>query len=342
MSQILFVLLLVSAFVILFGHLLMSILDRLFVYPRRLAKVQKQIIQYPPTQLRPSHLPPAIVSQLVFFGDHYKKPGKSYTRFTVTLLDLIHRQTIYVTRKEDELFFSPLGDEKDLLPYELLLKRFIRDAAGDRLYVSLTDLLVYIEANRERAAEMRSLFLKEVTEDFISRCFSDEISFQKNVHPLMYIGEVAVAGTLGVALGWFAGNVPLGLISVGLTTVATSLCLQVFRYKLTYLTDKGVETQSQWRAYGEYLSELTPETCKGLSGSILCDYAVYATALEQEQTFASLASVWEDIAEDHPECILYEPRFFKKLTQIDNSILISNISSENSDSLHKVIKKGHG
>lgn len=342
METILFVLLLASAIMILFGHLIMSLVDRLYTYPKRLAKVQIPAKPYPPTPTRPADLPPAIVSQLVYFGGHTKAPGKSYTRFTVTLLDLVHRQKIFVTRREDELFFSPLGDESDLLPFELTLIHFLRDAAGERLFISLSDLLIYIEANQKIAADMRSRFLREVSDDFQARNFSAEVSYEKNTHPLMLIGEVAVAGTAGVVLGWLAGNIPLGLITVGLATVAVSLCMQVFRYKIPYLTAEGTIMQARWQAYGEYLSKLTPNTCKALSGSALCDYAVYATALEQEKTFSALAPVWEGISEDHPECILYDPRFFKKLTQIDNSILISNIRPENRDALHKVIKKGHG
>lgn len=342
METVLFVLLLVSAGMILFGHLILSVVDCHFVYPKRLAKVQLDEKAYPKTPTRPADLPPAIVSQLVFFGGHNKMPGKSYTRFTVTLLDLVHRKKIYVTRKGEELFFSPLGEESDLLPFELTLKQFLREAAGERLFISLSDLLIYIEANREAAAEMRSRFLREVSEDFLARNYSAEVSYEKSVHPLMRIGEVAVAGTVGVALGWLARNIPLGLISVGLAAVAVTLCMQVFRYKLPYLTEEGTIMKARWQAYGDYLSELSPVNCKEISGAALCDFAVYATALEQEETFSALAPVWEGIAEDHPECILYDSRFFKKLTQIDNSILISNVRPENQDALHQVIKKGHG
>ena len=342
MSTVLFVLLLLSAGMILFGHFIMYVIDRFWVYPRRLAKVQSKEQVCPPTHIRPDKLPPAIVSQLVYFGGHNKVAGKSYTRFTVTLLDLIHRQKVFVTRREDELFFSPLGDVSDLLPFEQTLMDFIKEAAGQKLFISLSDLLVYIEGHKESAAEMRSRFLLQVSEEFLSHEFCDEISYEKTLHPLMYIGQISVAGTVGVTLGWLAGNVPLGLISVGLAMVAVALCAQVFRYKLCYLTKKGVEIQCQWKAYGAYLEKLTPRYCAGISNATICSFAVYAVALEQEKTFTALAPVWQDIAEDHPECILYDMRFFKKLTQIDNSILISNASRQNPKDIQQVIKKGHG
>ncbi len=342
MTTALFVLLIVSAVMILFGHFIMSLIDRFYLYPHRLAKVQVKEQIYSPTMICPTNLPPAIVSQLMCFGGHNKTIGKSYTRFTVTLMDLVHRQKVFVTRREDELFFSPLGDESDLLPFEKTLMDFIKEAAGQRVFVSLTDLLVYIEAHKESASEMRNRFLRQVSEDFVSRGFTSEVSFEKSVHPLVYIGQIAVAGTVGVVLGWLAGNVPLGLISVGLATVAVALCTQVFRYKLCYLTQEGVEMQSRWKAYEACLEGLTPYACEGVSDSTVCSFAVYAVALEQEKTFTALAPVWNDIAEDHPECILYDSRFFRKLTQIDNSILISNARRENQDDLHRVIKKGHG
>ena len=342
MNQFLFVLLLTAAFLILFGHLIMSVVDRMYVYPKRLAKVQKSDPNYPPVNKIPAHLPPAVVSQLVFFGGQNKTEGKSYTRFTVTLLDLVHRQKVFVTKREDELYFSPLGDESDLLPYELTLKRFLERAAGERVYISLSELLIYIEAHPKESAEMRSRFLREVSEDFISRGYSSEVSYEKNIHPLVHIGEVAVSVVLGAVLGWLAGNIPLGLISVGLGAISVSLCQQVFRYKIQYLTERGVEMRARWNSYGRYLSSLNVSACNEIEDSVLCHFAVYAVALETEKTFTDLASLWESIAEEHPECILYDNRFFKKLTQIDNSILISNVRSENQSQLENVIQKGHG
>ena len=342
MKAVLFAILILSAVMILFGHFIMSMVDHFYVYPRRLAKVQPRKIAYAPDRKRPGDLPPAIVSQLMFFGGHNRVAGKSYTRFTVTLLDLIHRQKIFVTHREDELFFSPLGDESDLLPFELTVLHFLKQAAGERIFISLSDLLVYIEAHQEESAAMRSRFLKEVSDDFINRDLSGEISYEKRVHPLMSMGEVAVVCTVGFTIGWLAGNTALGLISIGLAAVAVSLCLQVFRYKLSYLTEQGLDQQARWKAYGDYLERLSPDFCKDVSVEDLCDYAVYAVALEQEKPFTALSPVWNAIAEEHPECILYEPMFFKKLTQIDNSILISNVHSTNQAEIQKVIKKGHG
>ena len=79
------------------------------------------------------------------------------------------------------------------------------------------------------------------------------------------------------------------------------------------------------------------------SYTLLSLETVMLVRLEQrEKTFSPLLPVWNEIAEDHPECILYEPTFFKKLTQIDNSILISNVHSTNQAEIQKVIKKVHG
>jgi hypothetical protein len=342
MKAVLFALLLLSAVMILFGHFIMSMIDRFCIYPRRLAKVQSEVTVYPPARNRPCNLPPAIVSQLVFFDGHNRATGKSYTRFTVTLLDLIHRKKIFVTHRAEELFFSPLGDESDLLPFEHTVLQFLKDAAGERIFISLSDLLVYIESHREMSAAMRSQFLGEVADDFISRELSGEVSFEKKLHPLMSMGEVAVVCTAGLTIGWLAGNAALGLISVGLAAVAFSLCLQVFRYKLLFLTSEGLEQKAQWLAYGAHLAQLNPDNCKAVSESELCDYAVYAVAFEQEKTFTSLAPLWRDIAEDHPECILYEPLFFKKLIQIDSSILISNVNPGSQAEIQQIIKKGHG
>ena len=315
---------------ILFGPWIMSLVDRYYVYPKRLAKVQTSEAQYPSMQEHPSHLPPAIVAQLVSFSEQKPKKGKSYTRFIVTLLDLVHRQKIFVTHRGDELFFSPLGDDSDLLPFEKTLIQFIKSAAGERLFISLTDLLIYIEANREIASEMRSGFLKEIAEDFCARGFYKEVSYEKSVHPMMQIGKVAVSGTVGVILGWLAGNIPLGLVTVGLSMVAVSLCTQVLRYKLPYLTEVGMTEKERWTAYAKYLSKLSTANRSNISNAEICEFAVYALALEMEEAFTTLSPVWREIAEDHPECILYESFFFKKLIQIDNSILISNVHSQTS------------
>lgn len=328
MTAFLIALLSISAFMIVAGHFILSAIDRIFVYPRRLKKVQTTVPEYPPIALPPSNLPPAIVSQLVFFGDHSPKKEKSYTRFTVTLLDLVHRHKIFVTRKGDELYFSPLGEDSDLLPYERELKNFFCEAAEGRCYLSLTSLKSYIEEYREKAAEMRNRFLRELSDDFVARGFSDTISYEKETHPLVLIGEIAVLMSVGAMLGWVASNIPLGVISVCFAGIATTLCLQVFRYKITYLTPKGEEMRAKWIAYGNYLSQLTVQQGRELPAERWRELAVYAAALEQNKTYAELSAIWGALAEQYPECQLYDPKFYRMLCQIDYAILISNIRLE--------------
>lgn len=334
MTLFLQILLGISIIVALLGHFICSLIDRAFVYPKRLRKVQTDLPHVDPLKRPPGDLPPALASRLYFFGQH-KHKGLSYTQFAVTLLDLVHRKKILVDHSTNHLYFTPLDDGEGLLPYEQTLLNFIVAAAsesgidpteGGQAHITLSQLKAYIEEHPERAGQMRELFQKQVIDAFLQEGYSGEVSYEHKLNPFEVIGLIALAVGLGALLGWLAGNLTLGVFAVCFAGLATAVCYQVFSYKLPYLTEKGVETKAQWLAYGEYLDSINREEGESehLSPERWCEIAVYAAAFEKNKTFEELSTLWESLATDYPECELYDPYFFRKICSIDHAILVAN------------------
>lgn len=120
----------ISIAVVLLGHFVCALIDRAWVYPKRLGKVQPDIPRLDPIDLPPDDLPPALASRLYFFGQQ-KRKGLSYTQFAVTLLDLVHRKKILVDHSTNHLYFTPLDDGEGLLPFEQTLLNFIVAATSE-------------------------------------------------------------------------------------------------------------------------------------------------------------------------------------------------------------------
>lgn len=338
MTLFLYILLGVSIVAVLLGHFISSLVDRLYVYPKRLRKVQSEIPKLDPIDSPPDDLPPALASRLYFFGQH-KHKGLSYTQFTVTLLDLVHRKKIYVDHSTNHLFFTPLDDGDGLLPFEQTLLNFIVAAAsesgldpteGGPAHITLSQLKAYIEEHPDRAGKMRGIFQRQIIESFIAQGYSDEVSYEHKITPFEVLGAIAGVATLGALFGWLAGNISLGVVSLFFTALAIGVCYQVFSYKLPYLTEKGIEMKAKWLAYGEYLESIkhTGSGAEHLSAERWCEVAVYAAAFEKNKTFDELSDLWETLADDYPECELYDPHFFKKICSIDHAILVANPNLE--------------
>lgn len=324
----------ISIGVVLLGHFICSVIDRAFVYPKRLAKVQPEIPHLEPVNRPPELASPALVSRLCFFGEQRKK-GLSYTQFAVTLLDLVHRKKILVDHSTNHLYFTPLDDGEGLLPFEQTLLNFIVAAAsesgidpteGGPAHITLSQIKAYIEEHPDRAGQMREAFQKQVIEAFIEQGYSSEVSYEHRINPFEVLGLIGASVGLGVLLGWLASNITLGVFSLCFTGLAFAVCFQVFSYKLPYLTEKGVEMKSKWLAYGEYLDTIkhTGSHAEQLTPDRWCEVAVYAAALEKNKTFDELSTLWETIADDYPECELYDPHFFRKICSIDHAILVAN------------------
>ncbi len=327
MTVFLEILLGISVFVVIFGHFILSIIDRYWVYPKRLAKVQPEMPSAQPVDRPPSDLSPALVSRLVFFGN---RKGGSYTQFAVTLMDLVHRKKIYVDHKSNELIFIPLDDGHGLQPFEQTLLTFLLEAAGENSQITLTYLKSYIEEHPEQCGEMRKKFQREVIDAFLAQGFSDEVSYEHKQNPFLLIGKIALVVGAGALLGWLAGSLTLGVVSLCFAGLAFAVCYQVFSYKLPYLTEKGMQMKAEWLAYGQYLDELkcAGQKAASLSPERWCEVAVYAAAMEKNKTFDELSSLWETLADDYPECELYDPHFYKKICSIDHAILVANIHLE--------------
>ena len=77
MTIILIILLSVSVFMILFGHIILSVIDKRLVYPKRIAQVQPSIPKLSSCSSPPDTLPPAIVSML--WGLRYLRHPKKAT-----------------------------------------------------------------------------------------------------------------------------------------------------------------------------------------------------------------------------------------------------------------------
>lgn len=326
MTTVLIILLSVSVFMILFGHFILSMIDKHWVYPKRLGKIQPPIPQYSPRSTPPEVFPPAFVAML-FRLEHSEESqkDKQSTRFTVTLLDLIHRGKIGVIRDGKKLYLIPHDDESDLLPFEITLLRFIRDAYRDAERLSVAKLKGYIEEHRDCAAEMRSRFLREMVDEFHSRGYYAELNHQASTaHPLVLIGVISVAASLGAILGWLCHHIPLGVIALCLSGFAVWLAVQVFSYDLTHLTEEGAVALGEWKAYGQYIQFLKSGPNDHCPISEWSNVAVYAAAMEQHKTFRELVQIWQDLPDYSLECELYDPYFYKKLSEIDYAILISN------------------
>lgn len=338
MTLFLQILLGISIAFVLFGHFIFSLIDRAFVYPKRLAKVQSKIPHSDPINRPPVDLPPALVSRLYFFGQH-KHKGLSYTQFAVTLLDLVHRKKILVDHSTNHLYFTPLDDGEGLRSFEQTLLNFLVAATaesgidpteGGQAHITLSQLRAYIEEHPDRAGQMRDIFQKQVIEAFIEQGYSDEVSYEHKLSPFEVLGLIAASVGLGVLFGWLANNITLGIFSFCFAGLAVAVCYQVFSYKLPYLTKKGVEEKSKWLAYGEYLDSIkhTGNDAEHLSPERWCEVAVYAAAFEKNKTFEELSDLWETLADDYPECELYDPHFFKKICSIDHAILVANPNLE--------------
>ncbi len=330
MTVLLILILAASVFMILFGIRILSIIDRRKVYPRRLAAHFVPTKAYPPTRICPGDLPPAVVNKLLSL-DGGDPPGSA--PITVTLLDLIHRRLIYVTPKGRELYFSPLGSPEGLLPYEQRLLSFLRAAAGEQCYLSLTDLVEYIDVHRDEAARMRGAFLREVNEDFLDRGFCAMADYEDSAHPLVRIGEMGVSMAIGAALGWLAGNIPLGVTALAFAAAALILSGQVFAYRIPYLTDAGADMAARYRAWGAALSPLDSRAASHLPPADLSRYAAFAAALGQTDAFAALTDARHAIADDYPECKLYDPLYMEKLNRIDYSIYLLTLSPDDAYAL---------
>lgn len=333
MTIFLIILLSVSVIMILFGHFILSLIDKYYVYPKRLAELQTPI---PTEELRtapPEDLPPAIVSMLWEISST-RNPSKlrRSTRVTVTLLDLIHRGKIGVMRDGKKLYLIPAKiDTADLLPYERTLWCFIEEAYRSNDRLSVAKLKGYIEEHRDRAANMRVRFMDELNQSFESYGYAKVLKRRVNQHPLALFGAIAVLASLGALLGWLCQNIPLGVISIGFAGFAAWLSVQVFTYDLTYLTDKGVSAISQWQAYHRYLQTLKNTSAVTPSVDQWNRIAVYAVSMEESFSFRDLNKIWKNLPEYSLECELYDPYFYKKLSEIDYAILISNAESVDSD-----------
>ena len=329
MTILLIILLSVSVFMILFGHMILSIIDKAYVYPKRLAKLQPPIPSCEPRSTPPEPLPPAMVSLLwcVPSARNMRKYKRS-TRFTVTLLDLIHRGKIAVQRDGKKLYLlvQPEADE-DLRPYEQILLNFIKDAARDIDRLSVARLKGYIEEHRDSSAAMRKRFHRELMSEFQSLGYYDELKRKSAIHPLMLIGGISVLASLGALVGWIGSNIPLGVITVCFAGFAGWLSVQVFTYDLPYLTDQGVTAWSEWDAYYRFLRSLKNASSLELPIGEWNRIAVYAAAMESNLTFQDLTKLWKNLPAFSLECELYDPYFYKKISEIDYAILISNAES---------------
>lgn len=328
MTLFLILLLSVSVFMILFGHFILSMIDRQYVYPKRLARVQPPILPKSPRQTPPELLPPAMVSMLYGLKKQgISKKGNRSTRFTVTLLDLIHRGKISVVRDGKRLYLIPNEDESDLLSYEITLLRFVQDAHREIERLSVAKLKGYIEEHRESAAKMRSRFLREMMDDFQSRGFYQEIKCRRITNPLVWIGGAILTVTVGVLLGWTCQNIPLGVITLCFAGFAAWLVWQIFSYDLTYFTEKGANAMAEWEAYEQYIDTLFSSGQEKAPIEEWSRIAVYSAAMEKSRTFQDLVRIWSDLPEYSLECELYDPYFYNKLSEIDYAILISNAES---------------
>lgn len=335
MTIILIVLLALSVFMILFGHMILSFIDQKYIYPKRLAALQPPIPEVEPLNVPPEDLPPAIVSMIC--GLHSMRSPKRIkrsTRFTVTLLDLIHRGKIKVMRDGKKLYLIPNDDpNSDLRSYERILLEFVKDAARTVDHLSVAKLKGYIEVHRECAADMRSRFMQEMMSDFQSRGYYDELKRKSPMHPLALIGGIAVLASVGALLGWLASNIPLGVITCCFAGFAGWLSIQVFTYDIPFFTKKGARAFGEWDAYRHFIQSIKNGTTQSPAIEQWNRIAVYAAALEANLTFHDLTKIWKNLPEHSLECELYDPYFFKKLSEIDYAILISNVESIDSDLL---------
>lgn len=324
----------ISIAVVLLGHFVCALIDRALVYPKRLGKVQPDIPRLDPIDRPPDDLPPALASRLYFFGQQ-KRKGLSYTQFAVTLLDLVHRKKILVDHSTNHLYFTPLDDGEGLLPFEQTLLNFIVAATsesgidpteGGQAHITLSQLRAYIEEHPDRAGQMRDIFQKQVIDAFLKQGYSDEVSYEHKANPFRTVGGIILVAGVGALFGWLANNLALGVVTFCLAGLAVAVCYQVFGYKLPYLTEKGVDEKAKWLAYGEYLDSIKrrEDNADQLSPERWCEIAVYAAAFEKNKTFDELSDLWETLADDYPECELYDPHFFRKICSIDHQILVAN------------------
>lgn len=334
MTIALIILLSISVFMILFGHFILSAIDKYRVYPKRLAKLQAPVPTLPPTNTAPADdLPPAILSMLwnVQSTRNSKKLWRS-TRFTVTLLDLIHCGKIGVLRDGKKLYLIPKEvSDDDLRPYERTMLAFVRNACRSSDRLTVARLKGYIEEHREEAAAMRVCFMKELMSDFDSRGYYAVDKCKSNVHPLALIGGISILASLGALLGWLCHNIPLGVISICFTGFAVWLSFQVFTYDIPYLTDRGIDALSRWDAYNRFIHSLPTSSENAPSVEEWSRIALYGAAMEGKFTFQELTKIWKDLPKHSLECELYDPYFYKKISEIDYAILISNAESIDND-----------
>ena len=318
---------------ILFGHFILSAIDKYRVYPKRIARLQPPMPTLPPASTPPEDIPPAILSMLwnVQATRNFKKLWRS-TRFTVTLLDLIHRGKIGVLRDGKKLYLLPREDaDNNLLPYERTILAFVRNACRSSDRLTVAQLKGYIEEHRQEAASMRVRFMKELMHDFDSRGYYAVEKCKSPIHPLALIGGISILASLGALLGWMCNNIPLGVITICFTGFAVWLAIQVFTYDIPYLTQRGVDTISRFDAYNRFIHSLPTSSDKAPSVEEWSRIAVYGAAMEGRFTFQELTKIWKDLPEYSLECELYDPYFYKKISEIDYAILISNAESMDND-----------